>query len=141
FSISSITLARKLERTAAGSTSARKVPFVLGNLRVIPRPGEMFRKAEEFAFYYQIYNALRDGATQRVDVDVSYRFFRRPAGLDGEPFQALGEPMTLNHLREEVLGFSFPLRDWPEADYRLLVTVRDNLSGERAEGTAHFRVR
>lgn len=141
FAISSVTLAGKLERTAIGSTPERKIPFVLGNLRVLPRPDVLFRNGDELAFYYQVYNARHDVWTDAVDLDATYQFFRRPIGLTDAPFEALGEPLVFENLEEEVLGYSFALDGWPEADYRLRVIVHDNLAGERAQEDAHFRVR
>ncbi|MCZ6670162.1 MAG: GWxTD domain-containing protein [Acidobacteria bacterium] len=140
FFISTITLARKLERVSEGSTPERKIPFVLGNLKVVPRADALFRNGEEFSFYYQIYNASRSGPAGKVDVNVTYRFFHRPTGLESLAFEPLGKPMFLYHMQEEVQGYTFSLEDWPAADYRLRINVVDNRTGQGVEQDALFRI-
>ncbi len=140
--LSSVTLASSLERVSGGTTAAYAAPFVLGNLRVLPRPDDQFRNGETFAFYYQIYGPATDPIDGRPDLDVEYQFFvARGAGVSGEPaFEPLGKPIRLTRQQSQVQGYSFPLKDWPAATYRLRVSITDNLSGRQSSRDVTFRV-
>ena len=140
FMLSSITLASRLERvdgTSAGYTR----PFILGNLRVLPRPDDVFHNGEEFAFYYQIYGPATDPIDGRPDLDVQYQFYvAQETGPSGLVFTPLGKPIHLTRQRTQVQGYTFPLKDWPRATYRLRVQVTDNLSEQSSTEEVSFRV-
>jgi len=140
FTLSHITLASRLERLDASHT-AYTTPFVLGNLRALPRPDDTFRKGEEFAFYYQIYAPDIDPIDGRPDLDLEYRFFAAQAdGAGGLRFSPLGKPIRLTRQRSQVQGYALPLDDWPPGTYRLRVQVTDNLSDQRSTEEISFRV-
>lgn len=48
--------------------------------------------------------------------------------------------MTLRHQVREALGYSLPLKGWPEATYRVRVQVTDNRSSATAEREETFRL-
>ena len=102
---------------------------------MIPEPDTVFRPGETILFAYEVYNASHGGGT-KPDLDVKYEFFVDTG--DG-PRQA-GKPVTLRHQSSEALGYSLPLRGWPEATYRARVQVTDNRSSATAEREASFRV-
>jgi GWxTD domain-containing protein len=140
FMLSRITLASRLERVERIRT-AYTTPFVLGNLRVLPRPDDVFRNGEDLAFYYQIYGFDTDPIDGRPDLDVEYRFFvAQDDGAGGLKFVPLGRPIRLTRQRTQVQGYALPLSDWPPATYRLRVQVTDNLSEKRSTEEVSFRV-
>lgn len=140
FRLSGITLASRLERVdkaAPGYTT----PFVLGNLRVLPRPDDVFRNGEDFAFYYQIYGPATDPIDGRPDLDLEYQFFAaRDTGPGGLVFSPLGKPIRLTRQRNQVQGYTFPIRDWQRGTYRLRVQVTDNVGEQRSTEEVSFRV-
>src|SRR5437867_1091551 len=95
FMLSRITLASRLDRLERGRTWY-STPFVLGNLRVLPRPDDVLRNGEDLAFYYQIYGPDTDPIDGRPDLDVEYRFFvAQDDGAGGLKFVPLGMPIRL----------------------------------------------
>jgi GWxTD domain-containing protein len=140
FRLSRITLAGLLERVEGGR-NAYTTPFVLGDLRVLPRADDLFRNGEEFAFYYQIYGPTTDPIDGRPDLDVEYQFFvAERDGAGGLKFVTLGKPIRLTRQRSQVQGYTLPLRDWPPGTYRLRVQVKDNLNEERSTEEVSFRI-
>ncbi len=95
FRLSRITLASLLERVE-GSNNAYTTPFVLGDLRVLPRADDVLRNGEEFAFYYQVYGPATDPIDGRPDLDVEYQFFvAERDGAGGLKFVTFGKPIRL----------------------------------------------
>src|SRR2546425_12073682 len=102
FMLSRITLASRLERVE-GKSAAYTTPFVLGNLRVLPRSDDAFHNGDEFAFYYQIYGPDTDPIDGRPDLDLEYRFFvAQNDGAGGLKFVPLGRPIRLTRQRNQV---------------------------------------
>src|SRR5207247_11097708 len=75
FSLSGITLASRIERIDGAARGGYSAPFVLGNLKVLPRPDDAFRNDEDLVFYYQVYAPTTDPIDGRPDLDLEYRFF------------------------------------------------------------------
>jgi hypothetical protein len=119
-------------------TAGGKKPYIFGSLEVIPKPGIGYAKDQDFAFYFQVYNARHDAQTGRPLLDVRYQFL---AKQDDGSFQVLGEPLELTGQDQAAQGTSFPLAAWPVGSYRLTVRVTDRLSGQSAERNADFLVR
>jgi hypothetical protein len=140
FGLSGITLASRLEpvERRRGQPPA---PFVVGNLRALPRSDDLYRKGDDLAFYYQIYDPETDPIDGRPDLDVEYRFFvAQDDRAGGLRFVPLGTPVRLTRQRSQVQGYTFPLRDWPPAIYRLRVQVTDNLNSRLATQEVSFRI-
>ncbi|HEV8700308.1 MAG TPA: GWxTD domain-containing protein [Candidatus Polarisedimenticolia bacterium] len=140
FRLSGITLASRLERVdrpAAGYST----PFVLGSLKVIPRPDDVFHNGEDFAFYYQIYGPENDPIDGRPDLDLEYQFFSaRDTGPGGLVFAPLGKPIRLTRQRSQVQGYTVPIKDWQRGTYRLKVQVTDNVGDRQSIEEVSFRV-
>jgi GWxTD domain-containing protein len=140
FRLSGITLASRLERVE-GVAPNYTTPFILGNLRVLPRPDDAFRNGEDFAFYYQIYGPVTDPIDGRPDLDLEYQFFSaQDTGPGGLVFVPLGKPIRLTRQRNQVQGYTFPIKDWPRGSYRLRVQVTDNVGEQRSTEEVSFRV-
>ncbi len=140
-SLSSITLASRLERLDEG-IAGYSAPFVLGNLRILPRPDDIFHADEDLAFYFHVYGTTIDPIGGRPDLDVEYRFFISGEGptVAGPVFSPLGHPILLTGLQTPIQGFSLPLLGWDSGRYRVRVLVTDRLTGERASRDVTFRI-
>ncbi len=142
FSLSSITLASRLERVAGAGGPGYTAPFVIGNLKVTPRPDDAFHAGEDLAFYYQIYGPSTDPIDGHPDLDVEYQFFVAGAvDGQGEPvFTPLGQAIHLTRQQSPIQGYSMTLKDWRPALYRLRVQVTDNLDGRQSARDVTFRI-
>ncbi len=135
--LSSLSLARELQPAPDVDPAAPvAAPFRLGNYQVVPLTGAVLRNGEEFALYYQIYGAAVEPSSGRPSLTVSYRFFV----LREDGFRAIGAPVVYKRRDQSVQGWSFPLINWPEATFRLEVTVEDDLSGQVAVGQTVFSI-
>jgi len=134
-SLSSLTLARSIEPVEGPPGGEAKVPFVLGNLRVVPRTDATLRNGDTFHLYYQVYGA-KQGADGTPRLAISYQF-EGDTGADWEP---IGEPIGQAGLAMEAQAWSFPIRGWPPGRFRLTVTVVDESSGHSTSRALEFRV-
>jgi len=134
--LSSLTLARQMEPAEPSeSEGPYKRPFILAGRRVIPAIDNTFSNGETFSVYYQVYNAApaADGLAQ---MQVSYRFF----ALDSDGPRPLGEPIVTRSIREQAVGWSFPLVGWPASAFRLQVTVTDEIRGTSVSAQVDFAI-
>jgi hypothetical protein len=134
-SLSSLTLARSVEPVEAPTGGDAKVPFVLGNLRVVPRTSAVLRNGDTFHLYYQVYGA-RKGAGGDPGLAITYQF----EGDTGSDWEPIGEPIGQAGLAMQAQAWSFPIRGWPPGRFRLTVNVVDENSGYSASRTIGFRV-
>jgi hypothetical protein len=107
---------------AAGQIPAPRLPAVL-------------RNGEEFSLYYQVYGAGEAGDGRPL-LGVEYRFLRYEGGVA----IPVGEPIAIGPLREQALGWAFPLIGWPSAPFRLEVTVTDRVTGRSTSASLEFSV-
>jgi hypothetical protein len=136
--LSSIALAERLSQRDQAPTGGKKTPYVFGRMEVIPKPGIGYAKDQDFAFYFQVYNARKDAQTGRPLLDIRYQFL---AKNDEEEYQPVGKPLELLGQVSAAQGTSFPLGDWPIGSYRLEIRVSDRLSGQTTERSVDFLVR
>ena len=135
--MSSLSLARTLQQVSGlPPTEQVAAPLRLGNYQVVPLTGARLRNGEEFALYYQVYGASEDPQNGRRSLTVTYRFFV----LQEEAFVPIGQPIVYPQRSRSVQGWSFPLLNWPEATFKLEVTVKDDISGEVAAGQTIFGI-
>ncbi len=134
--LSSLTLARRMEPAEAGeSAGPYKRPFVLAGRRVIPAIDNTFSNGETFSVYYQVYNAA-SGPDGVAEMRIAYRFF----ALESDGPRPLGEPIVTRSIREQAVGWSFPLVGWPASAFRLQVTVTDEIRGASVSGQVDFAI-
>ncbi|HKY32085.1 MAG TPA: GWxTD domain-containing protein [Candidatus Polarisedimenticolia bacterium] len=133
--LSSLCLSEAIEPAPDGIEAA-PAPYVIGRLRITPRLVPSYRNGETFAVYYQIYRALTDPLTKTSNLSIEYQFFVLQAGA----YVPIGRPILFDSVGNTAQGWSFPLRDWPPADFRLRVTVTDGISGQSASREVGFRV-
>lgn len=132
FSASSVVPARRF----GPARSNAPTPFSVGSEEVIPRPGATFHPGEPLRLYLQIYGAATSPETGHPRVDVRFRF--RRAGFHW--FGRHGESVEVRSLEDASVGLTLPLDDWPAGDYRVIVHLRDRVSGARASTRGTFRI-
>jgi hypothetical protein len=112
-------------------------PFTLGGTRIIPKQDRDFAKDDEFSLIMLVYNPQL-GADQMPDVTINYDFHLRTDS--GEEFFNRTNPQQFNAQtlppgfdiaagHQVVAGQSVPLGSFPAGNYRLEITVTDNVSG------------
>jgi len=111
-------------------------PYVIGHLKVTPRLIPAYRNGETFAVYYQVYSALTDPSTRAPNLQIEYQFQVNQGGS----YIPIGRAIRFDSVGNTAQGWSFPLRDWPAADFRLRVTVTDALTGQVASREVAFKV-
>ncbi len=115
------------------SSSPRPSRSTVGGSGVTARSSGVFRRAEEFAVYYEVYNVAMRGGHPRFDV--AYRFYRDTK--DG--LVPIGDPIPFPKRTEGAQGWTFPLARWPAGRYRIEVAVTDS-SGASISAQAPFTV-
>jgi len=111
-------------------------PFTLGGTRIVPKQDRDFAKDDEFSLIMLVYNPQL-GADQMPDVTINYDFHRRTDS--GEEFFNRTNPQQFNAQtlppgfdiaagHQVVAGQSVPLGSFPAGNYRLEITVTDNVS-------------
>jgi GWxTD domain-containing protein len=133
-SLSSLCLSSAIEQAAVDSIKPE--PYVIGHLKVTPRLIPTYRNGETFAVYYQVYSALDDPATHAPNLQIEYQFLVSQAG----GYIPIGRSIHFESVGNSAQGWSFPMRDWPAADFRLRVTVTDTLTGQVASREVAFKV-
>ena len=137
-----IAFAGRLERLAEPAASEYVAPFVLGALRVVPRPEASFSPEESLSFYYQISGAVNDPIGGVPDLEIEYVILMEGQGPAGIPStQPLGHPIHLTREPSLLQSFSLPLDGWQSGRYRLQVHVKDNLNDAVAASEIAFQVR
>ncbi|MEE9230793.1 MAG: GWxTD domain-containing protein [Acidobacteriota bacterium] len=135
--LSSMTLVEEIEEIAPSTSAPRHKPFIIGNLRVVPRCRAVFDASEQLGLYYQIYEGPGAPAEEEVEYEIEYRF---QLLLDGKRFQ-VGAPLRLHGARRLVQGQTFQLSSWPPGEYAVSLTVRDPSGGSQAEEELIFEIR
>jgi len=133
-SLSSLCLSQTIE--PAPPEPQRIAPYVIGHLKVTPRLIPAYRNGDTFAVYYQVYSALDDPATHAPNLQIEYQFLVNQGGT----FMPIGRPILFDSVGNSAQGWSFPLRNWPTAEFRLRVTVIDSLNGQSASREVAFKV-
>jgi GWxTD domain-containing protein len=133
-SLSSLCLSESIEPASPASGGAE--PYVIGNLKVTPRLMPSYRNGESFAVYYQVYSALTDPDTLSPNLSIEYQFFVNQGGS----WLPIGRPIRFDSVGNSAQGWSFPLKGWPTAEFRLRVTITDALNGQTASRDVSFRV-
>jgi len=134
--LSSITLAKKVERLTSAPTDAA-ARFVLGNFKVLPAPRPVFRAGEDIWLYFQIYNTASDPGTGQPKVKIAYRFEK----VERTGNRLLGGRPVEQSSDKNVQIYSVTVQPaWPAGDYRVVVKVDDVIAGATASATIPFAV-
>jgi GWxTD domain-containing protein len=127
FALNAPVLANKAAKTTRYQGSAKA--FLLNGIQLVPSPRNDFQQSDTLSIFCQMVNApadVRSGGT------VEYAILR-----DDQPFKSIvrniAEYQDGTNLFEEV-----PLADFPPAQFRLRITVRDAARRSRLTSQADF---
>ena len=148
--MSSVILVDRIESLSAPLPPDQQLanPYVLGGAtRLVPRGDRMFLTTEELSTFFLIYNA---GLTSDGLPDVTVEFNFHTTGPDGEFFNTSGtQTFNAQTLQD---GFDYagghqlqggqvvPLSSFPEADYRLEITITDRTNNATLTRNVGFSV-
>jgi hypothetical protein len=126
----------------------RERPFVFGTQELVPASDMEFKKSEQLATFFQVYNAGL-GPDGKPNLVMEYNFHRKEGGA--EKFFNKTNPQTIN---ASVLpatfdpskfpvpgGIEVPLTSFPEGDYRLEIKISDKASGKTLTKDVNFTVK
>ena len=123
-STSSLVLASKLRTTNERDIGQM---FVIGNAKVIPNLGGVYKQGQEVGLYLQVYNAQIDQTTLRPAVDVEYVVYkdgkevlRQPEDWSG--LSDSGQRLTLARLLQTTA--------MPLGDYEIKIVIKDRVGGQ-----------
>jgi GWxTD domain-containing protein len=133
-STSSLVLTSKLRTTNEQDIGQM---FVIGNAKVIPNLGGVYRQGQEVGIYLQVYNAGIDQTTLRPAVDVTYILTKNGKEVlkQAEDWVGLsdsGQRLTLARL--------LPTAAMPLGDYDIKVEIRDRVGGQLIENKGKFTI-
>lgn len=155
-------------REPPSGAELRQRPYVIGTRDIHPAVDSVFSRSEELIVVFLVYNPAVT-PEQHFDLEVEYHFLRKNSGGSGGEFQPVMAPKDLTVLPGEryvnrtepqrfnpvVLGVGFdprsgqpvmagqgvPLAGFQDGDYRLLIRVKDLVSGRTIERDVTFTVR
>ena len=123
-STSSLVLASKLRTTNERDIGQM---FVIGNAKVIPNLGGVYKQGQEVGLYLQVYNAQIDQTTLRPAVDVEYVLYK-----DGK--EVLRQPEDWSGLSDSgqrlTLARLLPTTTMPLGDYEIKIIIKDRVGGQ-----------
>src|ERR1700722_17744113 len=137
-SSSTLILADQIQRVSAHDIGLGQ--FVLGDMKVRPRIDADFSASDQMGVFLQVYNLKTDDKTHKADASVEYGV-TKDKGTDpvlkfditSDKLPEPGEELTLENII--TLGSLSP------GNYRLEVSVTDNLSKKTITPTTNFTVR
>lgn len=133
-STSSLVLTSKLRTTNEQDIGQQ---FVIGNAKVIPNLGGVYKQGQEVGIYLQVYNAEVDQTTLRPAVDVTYILLKggKEVLKQAEDWSGLsdsGQRLTLARL--------LPTTSMPLGDYEIKVEIKDRVGGQVIENKGKFTI-
>ena len=150
FATSSVILAESIESLNAPPPPDQQPanPYTLGTMRIVPKSTPEYFTSDELSMLFLVYNAVLT-AEGMPDVTVEYAF--SVLGESGEELfnrtspqmfneRTLPQGFDMNAGHQLVAGQAVPLSSFPPAEYRLVITVTDNTSGESLTHSVGFSV-
>jgi len=126
----------------------RERPFVFGMQELIPAADMEFKKSEQLATFFQVYNAGL-GSDGKPDLLMEYNFHRKENGAEKffnktnpQPVNASNLPPTFDPAKFPVPGgIEVPLQSFPEGEYRLEIKITDKAGGKTVTKDVNFTVK
>ncbi len=128
--ISSLLLAEDIR----GVDPGKETLFQLGRLKVIPRISKSFGLDEDLGFYFQIYNFLSDQAAGKPDLQVEFSLTPEGAAPRWRDCSKLVFPAG----SYATVARMSSLAGLEPGAYKLVVRVKDKISGQTVESNARF---
>ena len=113
--------------------------FVLGDVKVLPRPGHIFAPSMPLGVYFQVYNVQFDQMTGDPDVAVTYRLLQDGRELARAEDQA-GESIYYVSNRRIVVLKELSLAGLEPGKYQVQIDVEDRLGGRKTSTVETFQV-
>jgi hypothetical protein len=149
-STSTVVVAERVEPLKAPLTAEQQdlEPYTLGTTRIVPAHETEFKKSDELAVIFFVYN---QGLTAqgKPDVSIEYRFHKRGAG--GETYFSKTAPQHFNAQtlpafdvaagHQLIAGQAVSLQTFPEGAYRLEIKITDKTNGATLTRGVNFGVR
>ncbi len=132
FRLSSVVLAAKVDRAAQGEPFG---PFRVSGMEVVPRPGDVLHRGEDLAIFYEVLGAgTKDDGSLDLSITYEIRYRHPKRGWVRAGRQALRKTRP-------VQAWFLKIADvYPLTDYRVVVTVKDNVGGGTVTKEVPFRV-
>jgi hypothetical protein len=109
--------------------------FQFGTMDLAPRAATPFRRDESLGIFFYVYGASSDSGSGRPNVTARYVFFQ------GEVEKAQTRPHPLVAGDALAIGTDeIPLASFEPGDYRLLLEVKDEVTGATLERRVSFRL-
>jgi hypothetical protein len=126
----------------------RERPFVFGMQELIPAADMEFKKSEQLATFFQVYNAGL-GSDGKPDLVMEYNFHRKENGAEKffnktnpQPVNASNLPPTFDPAKFPVPGgIEVPLQSFPEGEFRLEIKITDKAAGKTVTKDVNFTVK
>ena len=150
-STSTVVVAERVEPLKAPLTPEQQdlEPYTLGTTRIVPAPSADFKKSDELAVIFFVYNQGLS-AQGKPDLSIEYRFHLRGTG-GGETSFSKTAPQHLNSQtlptfdvaagHQLIGGQAVSLRAFPEGAYRLEIKITDKTNGATLTRGVNFGVR
>lgn len=130
-----------------GPEEARERPFVFGTQEMLPAADMAFRKTENLALFFQVYNAGLD-ASGKPDLTLEYEFYRIEGGAEKffnktnpQQVNATNLPPQFDAAKYPVPGgIEVPLATFAEGEYRLGIKITDKAAGKTLTRDVKFTV-
>ncbi len=109
--------------------------FSKGGYRIIPQPGNSFKKDRDIYFYYELYNLKYSQAEPRI-LQVRYLIFPKKGN------KALSSRQELIKANSETVALASGIAttDIPAGDYILVVEIRDRNNGRVKNVAKSFKI-
>jgi hypothetical protein len=126
----------------------RERPFVFGSQELVPATDMEFKKSEQLATFFQVYNAGL-GSDGKPNLVMEYNFHKKENGAEKffnktnpQNINASVLPPTFDPTKFPVPGgIEVPLTSFPEGDYRLEIKISDKASGKTLTKDINFSVK
>ena len=136
-SISSLILSNSIRELEA--ISPKDQMFVLGDIRIQPRPSKTFLVGESLNAYFQVYNASFDQATLKPSLKVIYKVIDVSSNTI-EVIDETGDSVQFYSGQRVVLTQSLPTELLPSGNYEVQVEVYDEIRDQVVEIAESFNL-
>jgi hypothetical protein len=113
--------------------------FVVGDVRVLPRPDHRFTSDMPLGIYYQVYNAGLDQTTFEPSLKVTYKLYH-DGKLLASAVDENGESIQFFSGRRVVVMKHLSLDGLQPGDYQVEIEVQDELTNESLQQKGDFTV-
>ena len=136
--LSKVILADSLKKLDSDSGAGDNA-FEISGFEVVPRANAKLRRGEELTIFYQVLGAgEKEG---QLDLDVSYQLYLINPNNRTAGWRKAGRPVLAQHQTGATRAWTLPIApQYPVADYKLEVTVKDNTGGGSVSQSILFSV-